>query len=88
MPLKKKSKKGGSVVSEIMNEASNLVVPVGLLAARKYLKNRKSKGGKKTKRKRKSKGGSVLSNVISEASNLIVPVGLLASKKLVKKMKK
>ena len=84
MPLKKKSKKGGSVVSEIMNEASNLVVPVGLLAAKKYLKNRKSKGGKKTKRKR---GGSVLSNVISEASNLIVPVGLLASKKLVKKMK-
>ncbi len=87
MPLKRKSKKGGSVVSELMSEASNLVVPVGLLAARKYLKNRKSKGGKKTKRKSK-RGGSVLSNVISEASNLIVPVGLLASKKLVKKMKK
>ena len=33
-------KKGGSVMGNLMMEASNLVVPVGLLAARKYLKKR------------------------------------------------
>ena len=33
-------KKGGSVMSDLMMEASNLVVPVGLLAARKYLKKK------------------------------------------------
>ncbi len=46
-------KKGGSVMSELMMEASNLVVPVGLLAARKYLnKNHHLKMHKRNKSKR------------------------------------
>ena len=84
---RKSSKKGGSVVTDLVSEASNLIAPVGLLAARNLLKKRQ-KAGKKTIRKNSKKGGSVVTDLVSEASNLIVPVGLLAARKLLKKRQK
>ena len=95
---RKNSKKGGSVVSDILGEASNLIVPAGLIAAKELIKRKNKKGGKKTKKnnlkrknnksKKNKKGGSVIQDLMGEAGNLIVPAGLLAAKSLIKNRKK
>merc|ERR1712010_105454 len=76
---RKNSKKGGSVVSDILGEASNLIVPAGLIAAKELIKKQNKKGRKTTqkkfkkktsKSKKNKKGGSVIQDLMGEASNL------------------
>lgn len=97
---RKNSKKGGSVVSDILGEARNLIVPAGLIAAKELIKRKNKTSGKKTKKntkkktlkkktaKKNKKGGSVIQDLMGEAGNLIVPAGLLAAKSLIKNRKK
>merc|ERR1711907_302819 len=95
---RKNSKKGGSVVSDILGEARNLIVPAGLIAAKELIKRKNIKSGKNTKKKntgkktlkkktakKNKKGGSVVSDILGEARNLIVPAGLIAAKELIKR---
>ena len=53
---KSKSKKGGNILNDAISEASNLIVPVGLLATKKFLEKRQNKSKSHKSKGHKSKG--------------------------------